>query len=74
MGGIGVPGAHPFKNTAPAVPTKMILGEVLMNPPVFIFTYNRRGSGARPEGKLVCQRDRLLQPLVYARHGREPMG
>jgi len=54
MGGIGVPGAHPFKNTAPAVPTKMILGEVLMNPPVFIFTYNRRGSGARPEVNLFA--------------------
>ena len=40
MWGIGIPGAHPSKNTPLAVPTKMILGELLMRPLVFIFTYN----------------------------------
>ena len=40
MWGIGIPGVHPSENTAFAVPTKMILGELLMRPLVFIFTYN----------------------------------
>ncbi|MCD6564956.1 MAG: hypothetical protein J7K53_03335, partial [Bacteroidales bacterium] len=45
MGGIGPVGAHPVKNTAPAAPTKMSLGKLLIRPPVFIFTYNDTHKG-----------------------------